>query len=213
MLSRRRCCLRKAITRLCKSSVPSLKIHNAYKSSDILKIYFLCANSEFFYVRNHLPVPEVDPATYELEINVDGEDRTLVLTYEQIMAMPKHHVTAAIMCGGNRRSEMNEVKTVKGLSWGAAAVGNAQWSGPKLCDILAHLNVKSDEVRHVHVSNLLCSNRYQNRIINSSYILVRRTRHRPNIECVRRLNTTVESGGSTRRRNSGIRNEWTAVDA
>lgn len=91
-------------------------------------------------------------ATYELEITVDGRDESLVLTYDQIKSLPKHTVTAAIMCGGNRRSEMNNVKPVKGLSWGPAAVGNAQWSGPKLCDILRKLNITSDEARHVHVS-------------------------------------------------------------
>lgn len=43
------------------------------------------------------------------------------------------------------------MKNVKGLSWGAAAVGNAIWSGPKLCDILNQMGVKSNETHHVHV--------------------------------------------------------------
>lgn len=102
-------------------------------------------------MRNHLPVPEVDTQAYELEINIDDCDQSLVLTLDEIKALPKYDVTAAIMCGGNRRSEMNQVKPVKGLSWGAAAVGNAVWSGPKLRDILMQLNIESDDTRHVHV--------------------------------------------------------------
>lgn len=109
--------------------------------------------SDLFYVRNHLPVPDVDPQAYELEIEIEGNDSPMVLTLDQIKSLPKHNVTAAIMCGGNRRSEMNEVKAVKGLSWGPAAVGNAVWSGPKLCDILKEINIHSDEIRHVHVRN------------------------------------------------------------
>lgn len=42
-----------------------------------------------------------------------------------------------------------QVKEVKGLSWGAAAVGNTQWSGARLRDILLEMGVQSDEKRHV----------------------------------------------------------------
>lgn len=103
-------------------------------------------------MRNHLPVPDIDAQSYELDIEIDGTDDSKTLTLKDIQTLPKHHVTAAIMCGGNRRSEMTKVKPVKGLSWGAAAVGNATWSGPRLCDILREMGVESDEKRHVHVS-------------------------------------------------------------
>lgn len=109
--------------------------------------------SEFFYVRNHLPVPEVDMDEYQLSVEIDDQDeKTVTLSFEDIKRLPKHSVTAAIMCGGNRRAEMTEVKPVKGLSWGFAAVGNAVWSGPKLCDILAEMGVKSNENQHVQVN-------------------------------------------------------------
>lgn len=53
------------------------------------------------------------------------------------------------MCGGNRRSEMAEIKPVKGLSWGPGAVGNAEWSGARLRDVLAKLKVQNNETWHV----------------------------------------------------------------
>lgn len=71
--------------------------------------------------------------------------------FDDIKNYQKHSITAAIMCGGNRRSEMHNVKPVKGLSWGAAAIGNAVWSGPRLCEILKDLGIESDDKRHVHV--------------------------------------------------------------
>lgn len=104
-------------------------------------------------MRNHLPVPEVDPDDYELEIEIEGTERTKTLRLADIKALPKVDVTATIMCGGNRRSEMTEVKAVKGLSWSSAAVGNAVWSGPRLCDVLREMGIESDEKRHVHVSH------------------------------------------------------------
>lgn len=124
---------------------------HAFQSSiDSLNIF-----REIFYVRNHLPVPDVDVKSFQLEIEDESNSKNnRVLNYDDLMKFPKSSVTAAIMCGGNRRSEMHNVKPVKGLSWGAAAVGNAVWSGPKLCDILKEMGIESDDTRHVHVSIL-----------------------------------------------------------
>ncbi len=60
-----------------------------------------------------------------------------------------HSVTASLQCSGNRRSEMNRVKPVKGLEWAQGAMGNAVWKGVRLRDVLLDLGVKdSDENDH-----------------------------------------------------------------
>lgn len=130
--------------------------------------------SELFYVRNHMPVPEVDVKNYELEIEIDGTDKAKTLKLNDICALPKHSVSATIMCGGNRRSEMTQVKPVKGLSWGMAAVGNAVWTGPKLCDILKEMGIESNETQHVHVSayRFRCRSRYFNKFLHTFFFLV-----------------------------------------
>lgn len=76
--------------------------------------------NEFFYVRNHLPVPLIEENNYELEIQIESDrvkskQRQQVLKLKDIKEMPKHTITAAIMCGGNRRSDMTKVKEVKGI--------------------------------------------------------------------------------------------------
>lgn len=73
---------------------------------------------------------------------------------KEIKKLPKHTVTAAIMCGGNRRSEMAEIKPVKGLSWGPSAVGNAKWSGARLSDVLNKIKVEPNEAWHVQFEGL-----------------------------------------------------------
>ncbi|XP_059611744.1 sulfite oxidase, mitochondrial isoform X2 [Phlebotomus argentipes] len=108
----------------------------------------------FITPKNHLPVPEIDEKTYELEFEVEGVKKVTKMTMKDLKKLPRHTVTAVVMCGGNRRSEMDSVKKVKGLFWGPSAVGNAEWTGVKLCDILNKLGVKSDEVRHVHFEGL-----------------------------------------------------------
>uniref|UniRef100_V9IET3 Sulfite oxidase n=1 Tax=Apis cerana TaxID=7461 RepID=V9IET3_APICE len=53
------------------------------------------------------------------------------------------------MCAGNRRSEMTKEKQLKGLNWGIGAVGNATWTGTRLCDILKDLKIKEDDYNHI----------------------------------------------------------------
>lgn len=78
---------------------------------------------------------------------------TLTLSLEDLKTrFPKHTVTATLQCAGNRRSEMNQVKQVKGLNWGIAAISNATWSGARLRDVLQAAGYGSDVAkwaRHV----------------------------------------------------------------
>nr|XP_027234030.1 probable sulfite oxidase, mitochondrial [Penaeus vannamei]XP_027234100.1 probable sulfite oxidase, mitochondrial [Penaeus vannamei] len=111
----------------------------------------LITPNELFYVRNHLPVPDVDASTYELDITDEETDKEKVLTLDAIKKYPKHTVTATIQCAGNRRSEMTRVKAVKGLSWGQAAIGNAKWSGARLCDVLKDMGIERDTTDALHV--------------------------------------------------------------
>ncbi|XP_067634597.1 sulfite oxidase, mitochondrial [Eurosta solidaginis] len=126
---------------------------NAEPPINLLTANFVTPN-DFFYIRNHLPVPLIDVKQYELEIQIETlksgvDEQTKTLSLDDIKRMPKHSVTAAIMCGGNRRSEMSKVKPVQGLTWNAGAVGNATWSGASLREVLLKMGVKPNENLHV----------------------------------------------------------------
>lgn len=76
--------------------------------------------NEFFYVRNHLPVPVIEEGSYELDIKITtdkagAKKEQKTLSFKDIKDLPKHTVSAAVMCGGNRRSEMTKFKSVKGI--------------------------------------------------------------------------------------------------
>nr|XP_014278403.1 sulfite oxidase isoform X2 [Halyomorpha halys] len=131
----------------------SSKPYNAEPPPDLLVDSFITPQ-EIFYVRNHLPVPEVDLESYELEISGVGiKDKTFSM--ENLKNLPKHSITASIQCAGNRRSEMSKIKAVKGLEWGPAVIGNAVWSGVRLCDLLAALGVTGNvEGKHVQFEGL-----------------------------------------------------------
>lgn len=90
---------------------------NAEPPISMLGEHFYTPN-ELFYVRNHLPVPCLKAEDYELELEVEAGAGKPKCTFnlDEIKKLPKHTVTAAIMCGGNRRSEMTRIKPVKGES-------------------------------------------------------------------------------------------------
>lgn len=99
----------------------------------------------------------MDPDLYRL--HVEGLPRgELTLSLEELKTrFPKHTITATLQCAGNRRSEMNKARQVKGLNWGVGAIGNATWSGAKLRDVLLAAGYGPDVAqwaRHVHFEGL-----------------------------------------------------------
>lgn len=56
-----------------------------------------------------MPVPEVDPEEYELEIAGKGI-KTIHLKLDDIKTkFKKHTISSTVQCAGNRRSEINSV--------------------------------------------------------------------------------------------------------
>lgn len=118
-----------------------------------LAVESLVTSNDLFYVRNHLPVPYLDESECELVIDGLGEDKSIVLSVEEIKAKYKHHkVICAIQCAGNRRNEMNTIKQVRGLTWSSNAISNAEWTGVLLKDVLIDAGVDPEDssVKHLH---------------------------------------------------------------
>lgn len=138
---------------------PVLKVNtqtpfNAETPSVLLAENYITPN-DIFFVRNHLPVPQVNPEQYSLEIKGEGIKKPIVLTLEDLKAkFPKHKLTSTIQCAGNRRIELNRVKTVKGIPWTGGAIGTAEWSGARLRDVLLYAGVNEEDIEHVHLEGL-----------------------------------------------------------
>jgi sulfite oxidase len=103
-------------------------------------------NSAFF-VRSHFEHPAVDIANWRLSIGglVQGP---VSLTLADLQSLPMVTIPALLQCSGNGR-EAFEPK-VKGVAWGRGALGNAEWTGVRLADLLDRAGVKA-EARHVHL--------------------------------------------------------------
>jgi sulfite oxidase len=95
--------------------------------------------TDAFYVRDHGPVPEIDPAAWRLRVHGLVE-RELVLSLAALReAFRECEVTATLQCAGNRRAGLISIREIPGESpWGPGATGTAVWKGVALGDVLAH---------------------------------------------------------------------------
>ena len=110
---------------------------------------------DIFFVRNHFPVPQVDPGQYTLEIKGEGVEKPIRLTLEELKTkFPKHVVTCTIQCAGNRQADMDKVKPLNGTVCMGGFIGTAVWGGACLRDVLLYAGVKEEDIEHVHFEGL-----------------------------------------------------------
>ncbi len=96
-----------------------------------------------FFVRNHAPVPEIDPSAFRLTIDGDVEN-TLVLSLDELRSQfPAQTVTATLQCAGNRRHDLADYAPIADqLNWGNEAISSAVWTGVSLGEVLMVAGVK-----------------------------------------------------------------------
>ena len=89
--------------------------------------------NESFFVRSHLPTPNVDRAAWSLTVS-GAVERPLTLRFEDLQALPRVTTVATLECAGNGRAFFDP--PVAGVQWQRGAVGNARWTGVRLIDVL-----------------------------------------------------------------------------
>ncbi len=89
--------------------------------------------TDAFFVRQHLPRPTIIEADFRLSVG-GRADREIKLSVTDLRKLPQHKIPAVLECTGNGRGFYQP--RVPGVQWGRGAVGNAEWSGPRLVDVL-----------------------------------------------------------------------------
>ena len=108
--------------------------------------------NELFYVRNHWKgAPELDAATYRLD--VDGEvEHPLSLSYQEIRDMPQRRFQVTFECCGNGPVPeywLKRTRSVMEKVSGHGIMGNAEWTGVSLSEVLKRAGVKPTAVEAV----------------------------------------------------------------
>lgn len=97
--------------------------------------------NEAFYVRYHIPPPtEVDLSSWRLKV-AGSVDKPLELSMGDLQnKFRRASIVAVNQCSGNGRSYF--APRVFGGQWANGAMGNAEWAGVRLRDILSAAGVK-----------------------------------------------------------------------
>jgi len=101
---------------------------------------WLTPNDKFF-VRQHLPRPEVNGDSFRLVVN-GMVSKPLELKIADLRKLPQHKLVATLECTGNGRGFYRP--RVPGIQWGRGAIGNAEWSGPRVSEVLKLAGAKLD---------------------------------------------------------------------
>jgi sulfite oxidase len=96
--------------------------------------------NDLFYVRSHMPVPQVDPSTWSLKIG--GEvNSPIALSLDEIKKLPAVTITMTLECAGNGRAFFEPA--LAGIQWEKGAVGTARFTGARMSDVLKKAGVKA----------------------------------------------------------------------
>src|SRR5256885_8697285 len=96
---------------------------------------------ERFYVRCHFPIPKINERDWRLK--VEGKvARPFEVTMDDLRQMPTQMITVTLECAGNSRVFL--VPKVKGVQWELGAVGNAEWTGVRLRELLQRAEVANN---------------------------------------------------------------------
>lgn len=128
--------------------VRSLKPFNAETPLPMLADYFLTPN-ELHYKRNHLPVPNVtnDESAFTVQVQTPYGESVNITVDELKKEFKKCQITATLQCAGNRRQEMKKFGQINGLPWSSGAVGNAEYGGVWLLDVLKSVGWTPELIR------------------------------------------------------------------
>jgi DMSO/TMAO reductase YedYZ molybdopterin-dependent catalytic subunit len=97
----------------------------------------LLTPNDLFFIRSNGPV-SIDIPHEEWRLTVSGlVGESVELSFEDLQGMPARTVTAFLECSGNSRSRFpDEPAMVEGTQWPNGGIGNAEWTGVSLIDIL-----------------------------------------------------------------------------
>lgn len=102
--------------------------------------------SDSLFVRSHFGAPAVDLGPWEIEV-VGLVKRPMRLSLDAMGRFASATKVAVIQCSGNGRGHFRP--RVPGTPWERGAVGQAEWSGVRLAELLERAGVR-EGAAHVH---------------------------------------------------------------
>jgi len=101
---------------------------------------------QHFFLRNNHAIPTLAPREWALTI--DGHvERPFTLSYAELRELPAVSIVAFLECYGNGRKRFaDRGQPAEGLAWRHGAIGNAEWTGVPVAQLLERAGVRRDAV-------------------------------------------------------------------
>ncbi len=109
----------------------------------------LITPNNLFFVRNNSPASlDLDASRWRLSVEGDAVSEPMTLTYEDVRSLPSHTLISYLECAGNHRAMFNLLngQETSGTQWMNGAVGNGEWVGARLSDVLTLAGIGADAV-------------------------------------------------------------------
>ncbi len=97
----------------------------------------LLTPTEFFFVRNNSR--SVDVSLDDWSLKIEGAvEQPHELRFDDLLKFPTRKLVSYLECAGNQRVMFDRLqgRRAEGTQWGRGAVGNAEWQGVSLADVL-----------------------------------------------------------------------------
>ncbi len=109
-------------------------------------LHGLITPNRLFFVRNNSTSVDVNPAAWALSIEGDAISDPLKLAYDDIRKLPTRSLISYLECAGNHRAMFNLVNGQKasGTQWMTGAIGNGEWVGASLRDVLTLAGIRDN---------------------------------------------------------------------
>ena len=105
-------------------------------------------SNEQFFVRSNSRSVDIDIDRWSLSVHGDAIDAAMALRFDDILRLPQRRMTSYLECAGNHRVmfDLLQGRAARGTQWGRGAIGNAEWTGVSLADVLTLAGVTDEAV-------------------------------------------------------------------
>ena len=131
-----------------KDTAPFIMRDNKGLEARLENMQGLITPNSLFFVRNNSVSLDLDAASWRLSVEGDAVAEPLALTYDDVRSLPGRVLTAYLECAGNHRAMFDLLKGRKasGTQWMTGAVGNGEWTGAALRDVLTLAGIRGNAV-------------------------------------------------------------------
>ena len=101
-----------------------------------------------FFVRNNSSSIDLDAGDWRLSVEGDAVSEPVALTYDDVRSLPSRTLVSYLECAGNHRAMFNLVngQETSGTQWATGAIGNGEWVGATLRDVLTLAGIDDSAV-------------------------------------------------------------------